>query len=157
MISHFGFDNRNARARIYGSGVGKQSLIGAADSAKYLVETLKEPLTTAKGARRTYRISGSDPTYTEIFEILERVTGKRYEVTYLDVESAKDEEAEAKKAGNVDAELSASHKLIQGRERTLVPQPWDNERFPEIQARGVEEVLKEAFQSERLSKVFGLE
>ncbi|KIW15123.1 hypothetical protein PV08_07910 [Exophiala spinifera] len=158
VISHFGFDNKNRKARIYGRSSGRQSLIGAADSAKYLVETLKEPLSDdSKGKQRTYRISGSNPTYAEIFEILERVTGKKYEVTYLDVESAKEEEPQAKRAGDIDAELAASHKLIQGREGTLVPKPWDNDRFPHIHPKGVEEVLREAFATERTRKWFGLE
>ncbi|KIW30498.1 uncharacterized protein PV07_06240 [Cladophialophora immunda] len=158
VISHFGFDNKNAKAKIYGTSSGRQSLISAQDSARYLVETLKEPLSPqAKGRRRTYRISGSDPTYAEIFEILERVTGRKYDVTYLDVESAKQEEAQAKVSGDIDAELAASHKLIQGREGTLLPRPWDNDRFPQIHPKNVEETLREAFASERAKLVYGLE
>ncbi|OAP62392.1 hypothetical protein AYL99_04595 [Fonsecaea erecta] len=157
IISHFGFDNKNAKANIYGTAAGRQSLIGAADSARYLVETLKEPLSPkAKGNRRTYRISGTNITYAEIFEILERVTGRQYDVTYLDVESAQHEEAQSKTAGDVDAELAASHKLIQGREGTLLPRPWDNDRFPLIHPKGVEETLREAFASERAKKWFGV-
>lgn len=152
VTPHFGFDIKNAKAKIYGTAAGRQSLIGAKDSARYLVETLKEPLSDqAKGRQRTYRISGADVTYAEIFEILERLTGRKYEVTYLDVESAKAEEAEAKKTGNVNAELAASHKLIQGREGTLLPQPWDNHRFPHIHPESVEEVLRDAITSERSS------
>ncbi|OAL21433.1 hypothetical protein AYO20_11370 [Fonsecaea nubica] len=157
VISHFGFDNKNATAKIYGTAEGRQSLIGAEDSARYLVETLKEPLSPdAKGNRRTYRISGSNPTYAEIFEVLERVTGRKYNVAYLDVESAQREEAQARDAGDVDAELAASHKLVQGREGTLLPQPWDNDRFPWIHPKGVEETLREAFASERAKEVYGL-
>jgi hypothetical protein len=158
VISHFGFDNKNATAKIYGTAAGRQSLVSAVDSAKYLVETLREPLSAAaKGNQRTYRISGSNPTYGEIFEILERVTGKKYEVTYLPVESAVEEEKQAQKAGDVDAELSASHKLIQGREGTLLPEPWDNDRFPNIHPMGVEETLRETFTSERRKKAYGFD
>ncbi|KIW84437.1 hypothetical protein Z517_03687 [Fonsecaea pedrosoi CBS 271.37] len=157
VISHFGVDNKNATAKIYGTAEGRQSLISAEDSARYLVETLKEPLSPdAKGNRRTYRISGSNPTYAEIFEVLERVTGRKYNVAYLDVESAQREEAQARHAGDVDAELAASHKLIQGREGTLLAQPWDNARFPWIHPKGVEETLREAFASERAKEVYGL-
>ncbi|KIW72324.1 hypothetical protein PV04_00527 [Phialophora macrospora] len=158
VMSHFGFDNKNATAQIYGTAAGRQSLVSAVDSAKYLVETLKEPLNDAgKGSKRTYRISGSNTTYGEIFEILERVTGRKYDVTYLPVESTREEETQAQKAGDVDAELSASHKLIQGREGTLLPEPWDNDRFPSVHPKGVEEALREAFASERLKKAYGFD
>jgi hypothetical protein len=39
---------------------------------------------------------------------------REYQLTYLDVESAKVEEQQAITNGDVDAELAASHKLIQG-------------------------------------------
>ena len=77
-VSHFGFDNKNARARIYGTPSGKQSLVGANDSAKYLVATLKVPLSdSGKGKRRTFRLSGSDVTYNEVFEVLYRSDGQK--------------------------------------------------------------------------------
>jgi hypothetical protein len=160
VISHFGFDNKNSRANIYGSANGRQSLISASDSARYIVETLKEPLDEGqggKGRRRTYRISGSNPTYAEIFDILERITGTRYQVNYLEVESAKVAEAQAKETGDIEAELSASHKLVQGREGTLIPQPWDNSRFPGVMGiKSVEEALKDAFANPGLRKVYGV-
>ncbi|KAJ9605002.1 hypothetical protein H2200_010391 [Cladophialophora chaetospira] len=159
VLSHFGFDNKNAKAEIYGTASGRQSLISSADSAKYLVETLKEPLSEdAKANRRTYRISESNLTYGEIFDVLERVTGRKYDVTYLHVESALEEESEAKKSGDIDAELAASHKLIQGREGTLLPsETWDNARFPDIHPKTVEKALREAFASKRLRKAYGLD
>jgi hypothetical protein len=153
-LSHFGFDNANARATIYGTETGRQSLISAADSAQYLVETLKHVESKAP-LRRTLRLSGSTVTYKEIFEILERVTGRKYDVIYLDVESAINEERQAEQAGNVDAELSASHKLIQGREGTLVPQPWDNDKFPDVKPVSVEEALTAAFADPQLRKAYG--
>jgi hypothetical protein len=78
-------------------------------------------------------------------------------VTYLDVESAKQEEAEAIREGNVDKELAASHKLIQGREGTLLPQPWDNDRFPWVTPKSLEETLRAAFESNHYRKLYGLE
>lgn len=159
VISHFGFDNRHAKARIFGTPSGRQSLVSVEDTAKYLVATLKDSQHSddPNAIRRTYRLSGSNHTYGEIFEILQRITGKAYEVTYLDVESAKEEEKQAKNRGDVDAELAASHKLIQGRQGTLVPQPWDNGRFPHIHPKGVEETLRAAFASQRMRKVYGLD
>jgi hypothetical protein len=155
-LSHFGIDNANARAKIYGTENGRQSLISAADSAKFLVESLRYEESNAP-SRRTLRLSGSTVTYKEIFEILERVTGRKYEVTYLDVESAIEEERRAKEAGNVDAELSASHKLIQGREGTLVPQPWDTNKFPNVMPVSVEDALTAAFSDPLLRKAYGVD
>ena len=110
--------------------------------------------------QRIYRISGSNPTSGEIFAVLERVRGRKYEVAYLNIDiigSAKEDEAQAKAAGDVDAELSASHELIRGREGTLLLEPWDNDRFPQTQPRSVDEALRGAFTSERARKVYGLD
>jgi len=156
-IRHFGFDNKNASARIYGTSSGRQSLINVEDTAQYLVATLQDAFASGENAhRRTYRISGSTVTYGEIFDILQRVTGRKYEVTYLHVEDALVEEAEAKARGDIDAELAASHKLIQGREGTLLPQPWNNDRFPHLHPKGVEESLRSAFGAEKFRKFLGL-
>ncbi|KAH8815301.1 hypothetical protein F5884DRAFT_841320 [Xylogone sp. PMI_703] len=163
VLSHFGIDNKNATARIYGRSTGRQSLLSVEDSIKYLIETLKDPLPdvkeeagATKGRRRSYRFHGSSPTWQEIFDILKRITGREYQVTYLDVESAKHEEADAIREGDVDKELSASHKLIQGREGTLLPEPWDNDRFPFVKPEPVEETLAAAFQNEDYRKFYGL-
>jgi hypothetical protein len=96
VTSHFGVNNREASAQIYGTPSGRQSLIGVHDAITYLVATLKDPIVpkdtdsgSLKGLRRTYRISGTSPTYKEIFDILNHITGREYEVTYLNVEDAK--------------------------------------------------------------------
>lgn len=158
VVSHFGFDNRNARARIYGTPEGKQSLINATDAAAYVVKTLLDPLSHSTDARRrTYRFSESSPTYATLFKTLETVTGREYQVEYLDVEAAQLEEQAAKQSGDVDAELSASHKLIQGRQGTLLPLPWDNERFPSVTPSNLLDSLTAAFASPKLRKVYRLE
>ncbi|KAF2121040.1 hypothetical protein BDV96DRAFT_610025 [Lophiotrema nucula] len=158
VTPHFGFNNRDATAKIYGTAEGRQNLINATDSATYIVETLKEPISaTAEGHRRTYRISESSPTYAEIFDILQRVTGRRYSVEYLDVESAQEEERAANASGDTEAELAASHKLIQGREGTLLPVPWNNERFPGVKPAGLEDSLRAAFAHPKLRKAYGLD
>jgi len=43
------------------------------------------------------------------------------------------------KTGDVDAELAASHQVIQGTGRTLLPAPYDNNKFPEVKPLGLEE------------------
>jgi hypothetical protein len=154
VLSHFGFDNRNARARIYGTPDGKQSLINATDAAAYLVKTLLDPLNSTDGGRRTYRFSENSPTYATLFRTLKTVTGREYQVEYLDVESAQLEEQTAKERGDVDAELAASHKLIQGRQGTLLPPPWDNGKFPSVEPSSLEESLRAAFASPKLQKAY---
>lgn len=85
------------------------------------------------------------------------MTGREYQVNYLNVEAARLEEQAAKEKGDIDAELSASHKLIQGRQGALLPLPWDNERFPEIIPASLVDSLTAAFASPKLRKVYGLE
>ena len=111
---------------------------------------------TSKDERRTFRLSSASPTYDEIFSILQKITGRNYDVTYLDVHSATEEEKEAQARGDVDAELSASHKLIQGLEGTFLPEPWDNDKFPEVEPLGVEAALWRAFENPVFRTVYGL-
>jgi len=107
--------------------------------------------------RRAYRFSESSPTYATLFKTLEILTGREYHVEYLDVETAQLEEQAAKQSGDVDEELSASHKLIQGRQGTLLPLPWDNERFPSITPSSLQDSLTAPFASPQLRKAYGLE
>ena len=97
----------NKKARIFGTAAGRQSLIGTRDSAAYVVATLKEPIKPT-GRQREFRISGESPSYAELFQILGRITGGEYDVTYLHVEDALVEEKQAKESGDVEAELAAS-------------------------------------------------
>ncbi|KAK5059844.1 hypothetical protein LTR84_009727 [Exophiala bonariae] len=164
VISHFGIDNKHSTARIYGTESGRQSLIGVQDAIAYLVETLNDSKSehTAESdqtdsKRRTYRISGSSPSYQEIFVAMERITGRKYAVTYLDVESALIEESDAKARGDIDGELAASHKLVQGRQGTLLPEPWDNARFPSLHTESFEDSLRAAFNSPIWRKAYGLD
>jgi hypothetical protein len=148
ITKHFGIDNANASAKIYGTGYGRQSLISANDAAAYVVASLKT--LARKDERRTFRLSSASLTYNDIFSILQKITGRNYDVTYIDVEAATGEERGAQARGDVDAELSASHKLIQGLEGTLLPEPWDNDKFPEVQPLGVEEALRREFEKNPL-------
>jgi hypothetical protein len=98
---------------------GRQSRLSTPDTVAYLAEMLKDPLPevganvgSTKGRRRTYRMHGSSPTWAKIFETLKGTTGKEYEVTYLDVESAKEKEQQAIADGNVDAELAAGRACL---------------------------------------------
>lgn len=122
------------------------------------MNTLSDPFdeSAPTSRQRTYRFNGGPYTWGEIFSALERITGYPYEVTYIPVERALEKETHAKEIGDVDLELEASHQLIQGREGTLLPQPWDNGRFPSVKPKGLEEVLKQAFEDPNMREFLGL-
>jgi hypothetical protein len=56
----------------------------------------------------------------------------------------------------VDAELAASHQVIQGTGRTLLPKPYDNEKFPEENPQGLEETLRAMFENTERFPLLGL-
>lgn len=114
-------------------------------AASYLIATLLDPLPDTP--ERTYRISGGDFSWTEIFSALEAVQGgPKYDVTYLDVEEARVRQKKAIEDGDVDKELEASHQVIQGSGRTILPKPYDNWRFPEIKPETIETSFKRMFE-----------
>ncbi|KAL6807873.1 hypothetical protein GGI42DRAFT_366494 [Trichoderma sp. SZMC 28013] len=156
IIKHFGIDNTNHVANIYGTPEGRQSLLPTKDAVAYTMETLKHPFsTTDNGHRRTYRFHGSSPTWNEIFSDLEAITGHKYTVTYHDVETAVEKEARAKRLNDVELELEASHQLIQGRGGTLLPEPFDNALFPDIHPEPVHFVFERVFQDPETRKFIG--
>ena len=163
ITKHFGFDNAQRRADIYGTPTGRQSLISTPDAVAFTMETLKHPFSMTGEAgnieahRRFYRFHGSSPTWTDIFNTLETVTGHRYAVSYHNVESALEKEARAKKLGDVELELEASHQLIQGREGTLLPEPFDNNRFPTIHPEPVQPALQRIFADPEMKEFLGLQ
>lgn len=131
-------------------------MIDGTDTAAYTLRTLLDPLTSTN-ARRIYRFSESSLTYSTLFRTLEKVTGRRYHVGYLYFEAAQLEEEVAKQNGDVDAELAASHELIQRRQGTLLPLPWDHARFPSIVPSSLKDSLMAAFAFPKLRKAYGLD
>jgi hypothetical protein len=127
-------------------------------SISYCVLTLIDPFdsTVASSRQRTYRFHGGPYTWKGIFDSLEKIRGRKYDVTYVPVEQAIDKEKKAKELGDVDLELEASHQLIQGRDGTLLPPPADNDRFPEVHPRGLEEVLRDALEDPTMRGFLGL-
>ena len=128
--------------------------------AEFTVLTLLDPFDAEDphSCQRTYRFSQASPTWKELFGIIEKVTGQPYQVTYRSVSEARELERRAKEMGDEKLESAASHRLVQGTEGTLLPQPWDNYKFPETakKIRGVEEVLREAFHAEKYKSFYGL-
>ncbi|KAG0645843.1 hypothetical protein D0Z07_7941 [Hyphodiscus hymeniophilus] len=133
---HFGIDLKAHTARFVGTPDMEQSMLATNDAAKFLVCTLLDPPTTQE---RTYRFLGGNYSWTTIFSTLEKIQGVKWTISQKSVEQARENQRKAIETGNVDAELAASHQVIQGTGRTLLPGPYDNERFPEVEPQGLEE------------------
>lgn len=73
--------------------------------------------------------------------MLERKTGFPYRVTYRPVEEALEMSREAERLNDDFEAMRASHRVVQGSDGTLLPEPYDNYRFPMVHVHGVEEVL----------------
>jgi hypothetical protein len=73
------------------------------------------------------------------------VQGGKYDVTYSDVAEARARQKKAIEDGNIDRELEASHQVIQGSGRTILPKPHDHWRFPEIKPEGLETSFTKMF------------
>ena len=58
--------------------------------------------------------------------------------------------------GDVEAELEASHQVIQGTGRTLLPGPYDNDKFPEVTPQGLEETWRAMLEDTSRFPVLGL-
>jgi len=144
IIPHFGIFPKTHEAFIFGNEGNKQSLLPLSAAAQYLVATLLVPIVPGV-SERTYRFVENNYTYGEIIDTLQRVQGVRYKVTYKDVEEARVKEAKAREIGDVNLELEASHQLIQGTGRTIVPGPYDNDKFPQVVPEDLYTTLKRVF------------
>ncbi len=107
-------------------------------------------------SQRTFRFRGGSPSWKEIFEILERITAHKYTVSYYPVSEAWELQKEAKEKLDGKLEMNASHRIVQGTEGTLLPAPYDNDKFPDIEVKGVEEVLRVTFADSRWKAALGL-
>jgi len=154
----FGVNNITHKAEIYGTPEGRQSLLAVENVATYLVCTLLDPFnpSQAESRQRTYRFHGGPYTWPQILDALEKVTGFKYDIKYISVELAAEREKKAKETGDVELELEASHELVQGREGTLLPLPKDNDKFPWVKIKSLEEALKGGFENPEVRKVLGL-
>ncbi|KUJ10377.1 NAD(P)-binding protein [Mollisia scopiformis] len=153
-IPHFGINLKTHTAHIVGRPEMEQSLLATNDAAKYLVCTLLDPPTEQE---RTYRFLGGNYSWTTIFSTLEKIQGVKWNVTYKSVEEARENQRKAIESGDVDAELAASHQVIQGTGRTLLPGPYDNVKFPEVKPVTLEYVWTEMLKDEaRYFSLMGL-
>jgi len=152
-IPHFGIDMKTHTAHIVGEPDMEQSLLSVDDAAKYLVCTFLDPPTTQE---RTYRFVGGNYSWNVIFRTLEKIQGVKWRVTFKSVEEARANQRAAIETGDVDAELAASHQVIQGTGRTLLPGPYDNEKFPEVKPKGLEETWKAMLEDTSKFPLLGL-
>jgi hypothetical protein len=103
---------------------------------------------------------------------LGEIQGKKYDVNYKPVDEARATQkkvdfnlvltflnvlifAQAIETGDVDLELACSHQVIQGTGRTLVPLPYDNDKFPDIVPAGLESTFRGMFQDEEMRNILG--
>lgn len=110
----------------------------------------------AASRQRTFRFHSESLSWKEIFGILERITGHAYEVTYKPVEEALEMSRRADELQDDKLAMNASHRVVQGSNWTLLPEPHDNSRFPDVHPRGVEEVLREGFTNPETKSWYGL-
>jgi len=142
ILPHFGLFPSQHKAVIYGVPENTQSVLPLLAAAEYLVNTLLDPILPESPAERTYKFVENNYSYATIIQLLEQLQGVKYDVKYLPVAEALEKQKHAKEIGDVDLELQASHQLIQGTGRTVVPGPYDNARWPEVKLENLEEVLK---------------
>ncbi|KAF2093288.1 NAD(P)-binding protein [Rhizodiscina lignyota] len=155
---YFGVNNKERTADIYGNEDGRQSLISVEDASALTARSLLMPFDAAdpENRHRTFRFRGESPSWKEIFAILKRVTGYEYKVTYHDVSEAWALQKEAKEKNDEKLEMNSSHRIVQGTEGTLLPEPYDNDKFSDVNVKGVEEVLRATFADEKQKAFLGL-
>ncbi|TVY44391.1 Isoflavone reductase-like protein [Lachnellula occidentalis] len=152
-LPYFGIYPKQGKANIVGSPDMLQSLTPAKIAASYLVATL---LVAPTESERTFKFVGGNYSWTTIFETLGKVQGATYDVKYRPVDEARDKQKKAIEIGDVDLELACSHQVIQGTGRTLVPAPYDNDKFPDIVPTGLETTFRKMFEDENMRTTLGL-
>lgn len=145
--TYFGVDVKNGTGKIYGNENGRQSLLPVPAAAAYTVSTMLLPIDRdePKTFRREFRFHGGTYSWSFIFALLEKITGRPFAVQYLPFDGAVEEGRRARAAGDEKGELQASHRMVQGGEGTVLPRPWDNERFPGVNVEPIDVVLERTY------------
>jgi hypothetical protein len=77
-------------------------------------------------------------------------------VTYHPVEEALEMSKRADELNDDKLAMNASHRVVQGTEGTLLPEPYDNDHFPDVKPKGVEEVLTAGYNDPAQKGWFGI-
>jgi uncharacterized protein YbjT (DUF2867 family) len=80
LSPHLGFDAKNAKARIYGTGENKSSYISLGDVAQFAVQSLANP--AARNA--VIELGGPEAlSQLEVVRIFEEITGRKFELEFV--------------------------------------------------------------------------
>jgi uncharacterized protein YbjT (DUF2867 family) len=80
LSPHLGFDAKNAKARIYGTGENKNSYISLGDVAEFAVQSLANP--AARNA--VIELGGPEAlSQLEVVRIFEKLTGRKFELEFV--------------------------------------------------------------------------
>jgi len=93
LDAFYGFDHEKMTARLYGRPGGRVGVTSIPDIARYTVDSLRIPF---EGSGRTLRVQGWTGKVEELIDELEKVRGKKYEITWVDKKEAEDLEEQAR-------------------------------------------------------------
>lgn len=88
--------------------------------------------------------------------MLKGITGHEYQVSYKPVQEALEMSRQADELKDDVLAMNSSHRVVQGSNGTLLPEPYDNDKFPDVTPKGVEEVLSAAYKDPASKAWYGL-
>jgi hypothetical protein len=95
---------------------------------------------------RFFKIPQAWYTWSEVISTISRASGVEYKPIFLPNEEAVEKAKQFKESGDVGGELVYSLKaLIGSLGFEAIPEPWDNDQFPDIVPEDLETVLKRYF------------
>jgi len=141
--SFYGVDVEKHTVTTYGRPDAIVSLTSTNDVARYTVESLLLPFPN-QSQQREIRVVGENLTWQAVVDTLGEVQGVRYETTYLSAELAAEKEADARKSGDEEKELTWSVIPFIASGTAIVPGPLDNDKFS-FKAETVKDVFTRLF------------
>jgi len=105
----YGFDHKALTARVYGKPGRRIGVTSIPDIARFTVDSL---FVKFEGPGRTVRVQGWTGKIEELIEQLELARGAKYQVTWADVDEAREKEEEARTKGEDWPEMMYSIKTL---------------------------------------------
>ncbi|EPE36471.1 NAD(P)-binding Rossmann-fold containing protein [Glarea lozoyensis ATCC 20868] len=140
----FGGDEESETFTFYGSGEKREPFTSVADVCRYTVASTLMP--KSPSGARSFKIPEAWYTWSEVISTISRASGVEYKPIFLPNEEAVEKAKQFKESGDADGELTFSLKaLIGSLGFEAVPEPWDNDKFPEIVPVNLETALKQYF------------